>query len=165
MQLIYKLFSCWLLFCSFKPPKQLPKYGVQQCYFFSKAEFTGTVMIDDDGKKKSKNSWYNHFIYIETKGNSSPQWKSLYYKNKYYKITTNFVKDSLIVIGKNIDNNKDVIVRSQKGNKLWLLNIDSLQSNITNTPFFLILNGEKNKSKIQLKILQKVIELEPEMRP
>lgn len=165
MSLKYFLPFLCIFLCSFKPLKPLPKYGVQQCWLFSKQEFTGTIMVDENGKQITRNSWYRHFIYLETKANDNVKWQYFVYQNKKYHLNANIVNDSAVLVGSNIDTEIPYTIKPKKGNQLWLLNIDSFETEITKETFVLVLNGITNKQKIQFKLKQKTKMLAPDLRP
>ena len=159
------LVLCCIILCAAKPPQHLPKYGVQHCWFFSKQAYAGNIQVDENGKPITKGSWMSYFIYLETRGDKIPIWEKLVYESKKYDINILPIKDSIVSVGKELNTENDIVIKSAKGSRLWKLQISAFQKNIAGKIFSMTLNGKQEKQKIHLSIQQKIIQLEPEMRP
>jgi hypothetical protein len=134
-------------------------YGVVHSYAFSKEIFPGILPIDIRGKSVVQKSNISNIIFLETTGNRIFLWKNARKDGKLFGITATEIKQDTVNLGKTRTNEDAVIILSEKGDRLFRLDLypkkfsekDSSSLEIE-TAGKIILTGEYKDKKITLEI-------------
>lgn len=130
----------------------------------SKREFAGIVMIDENGKK-TRSSWVSNFIYFSLPDTATYQFNSLRFNGVKYEIANvpNVNEEVLVGVAKNT--NESIAIKPQAGKKIYQYKIINFPDTTISEKIKFIVQGKLNNKNIKLKFNEKIVELEPELRP
>jgi len=134
-------------------------YGIQRAFAFRTISPVGNIGLggDDEVAPAKFNISYN--IFIETKGNY-PTWTSAVINGVKYSVKTTETK-SAYKAGIYKSTQKNAVVNISKGNRLWKLELEPVNSNavIRSGKYSVVLTGKYNRKHISYRI-SKVTDLE-----
>ena len=99
------------------------KYGIRKANAFFTEWTPGTIRANDNGDPEFQGPDTINTIYIETTGGPI-KWISAWKDGKSFSVTTTIIHDRPVEVGVNRANNAKVTLRPQKGNQLWLLQLE-----------------------------------------
>jgi hypothetical protein len=136
------------------------KYGIEKAQAYERESVSGTIQVDENGRPRNSGVYKTHLIYIETAADQpSPEWDLAWINGQPYTVKPVEVAQNGISIGQSKDN-KEVILNSQPGNKLWQLVLSpnpvtvpqdsTIKENFQKTP--IVLTGKWKNKKFKYKI-------------
>src|SRR6185503_2163391 len=115
------IFIC--LCCTSVASSAQSKYGIRRTDAFLTERTPGTIRANDNGDPEFQGPDTINTIYIETTGGPI-KWISAWKDGKSFSVTTTIIHDRPVEVGVNRANNAKVTLRPQKGNQLWLLQLE-----------------------------------------
>jgi len=121
-----------------------PKYGIVKARAFVQQSVAGTIRVDMNGRPMESGVRTQHFIYVETDAENTPEWESASIGDKMFTIQAIKVSREQNV-GKTMDGKK-VVLNAQPNHQLWQLVLTPSNADDTKLNEPIVLKGRwKNK--------------------
>jgi hypothetical protein len=119
------IFTC--LFCISIASSSQSNYGIRRTDAFFTEHMPGNIRVDDNGQPVFHGPDTITTIYIETTG-SPIKWIAAWKDGKSFSVIATAINERPFEVGVNKINNKKIILKPRKGNKLWLLQLEKKET-------------------------------------
>lgn len=96
---------------------------VVKTYAFISVNRPGIIATNEEGKPLNTGTDTTLLVYVETKGNISPEWKYAWKNGKTYMLNYSQVEQKEIKAGQNKITGEEIRISAEENNKLWLLQL------------------------------------------
>ncbi len=100
--------------------------NINKGYAYFTSSIGGAQMVDENGNPVRQAPHITRFIYIEWKGTVKPVIHSITYDNREFRSSISQPASRTVVAGKNPLTEKDIILRTRKGNSFWKLELAAI---------------------------------------
>lgn len=122
-----------LLFVLLSFGGQAQSYNIIKVQAFFRTSTAGNIPVDENGNARDKGVTKDYLIYIETKGNTLPQWETAYIDGLPYSIRTVEVTTTPVKLGPLKGKKETVSINKSPHNQLWVLALTPQQAEVMQT--------------------------------
>ena len=139
--------------------------GVVQSWLYTKQEFVGNIMTDENGNPIEKGFWFKHFLVLQVDKAFSANWETLSLNDHAFTISKLNLIESDFVLGVQRDSQKSIIIQPNDQYKYILMEFEDHFSEIPFSDNDLVLTGKKANKSVTFHLKANPIFLENEIRP